>query len=131
MTVPIRELKGISPEVAAKLKAKGISNSQQLLNATTTTAERRDLAKSLGIEGAALTEMHNRADLARIKGIGAAYGDLLEEVGVDTVKELATRTPANLYARMSQVRTEKKLTTRMPTQAMIENWVSQAKELAG
>ena len=36
-------------------------------------------------------ELINRADLARVKGIGSIYANMLEVAGVDTVKELAQR----------------------------------------
>ena len=71
----------------------------------------------------------NRADLARVKGIGGEYADLLEAAGVDTVPELATRKPANLVAKLHEVNEEKKLVRKLPTENQVEGWVAQAKEL--
>ena len=39
---------------------------------------------------------HVENDLARIKGIGPKYAELLDSIGVDSVKELRHRNPANL-----------------------------------
>ena len=47
-----------------------------------------------------MLELVNRADLARIKGIGEVYSNLLENAGVDTVLELSKRVPANLHAKL-------------------------------
>jgi len=49
----------------------------------------------------------NRADLARVKGVGSEYADLLENSGVDTVPELAQRNPSNLYHKMIEVNEKK------------------------
>ncbi len=68
-------------------------------------------------------------DLYRIKGIGSEYSELLEASGVDTVKELKNRVPANLEKKMTEVNTQKKLTRRVPTLAMVTDWIEQAKKL--
>jgi len=65
----------------------------------------------------------------RIKGVGEEYSDLLEEAGVDTVVELATRNPDNLCAKIMEINNTKKLVRRPPTPANIKSWVEQAKTL--
>ena len=57
------------------------------------------------------------------------YSDLLEEAGVDTVVELATRKPENLHAKILEVNAAKKLVRRPPSAKMVADWVMQAKEL--
>jgi predicted flap endonuclease-1-like 5' DNA nuclease len=74
-------------------------------------------------------ELANRADLARVKGIGKVFSDLLENAGVDTVKELAQRRPDNLLAKLVEINTEKKYAKRTPTMSEVTNWVEQAKAL--
>ena len=64
---------------------------------------RKALASKLGIDERALLELGNRADLARIKGVGAVYSDLLEFAGVDTVAELAKRVPQISSPRSRQL----------------------------
>ena len=56
----------------------------------------------------------NRADLYRIKGVGAQYSDLLEKAGVDTVVELSKRVASNLYQKMVEVNLAKNLVNGMP-----------------
>lgn len=71
----------------------------------------------------------NRADLARIMGIGEEYADLLEVAGVDTVPELGQQNAENLYNKMVEVNAEKKLVRQVPAQSKVEDWVKQAKGL--
>jgi predicted flap endonuclease-1-like 5' DNA nuclease len=129
MRVATDKLRGITLDLASKLKAKGLGHSDQLLEAAKTPAARHDLAKAMGITDAGLLELANRADLARIKGIGKVFSDLLENAGVDTVKELSHRVPANLHAKLVEINNEKKLSGRQPTLEMVQDWIAQAKEL--
>jgi predicted flap endonuclease-1-like 5' DNA nuclease len=88
------------------------------------------LKESTGIDESKILRWVNMADLFRIKGIGEEYSDLLEAAGVDTVKELGTRKPDNLHAKLISVNTEKKLVRQLPTEKKVSNWVMQAKDLA-
>lgn len=129
MTTPVKELKGVTDTIVAKLKEKGCSNNEKLLDAGAAPAQRKELAAHCGCDPKEILELCNRADLARIKGISGVYSDLLENAGVDTVKELAKRRPDNLHAKILETNKADKLTERPPTAGMVENWVSQAKEL--
>jgi predicted flap endonuclease-1-like 5' DNA nuclease len=71
----------------------------------------------------------NLSDLYRIKGVGSEYSDLLEEAGVDTIVELSKRVAKNLFEKMVEVNTKKKLVRKLPTEAQVADWVDQAKKL--
>ncbi len=129
MSVPVSELKGMSPEMAQKLIAMGIKNNEQFLEAAKAPENRKQLAQQLGCETRPVLELANRADLSRVKGVAGTYSDLLEQAGVDTVKELATRRADNLHAKILEVNAERKITSRPPTADMVTAWVAQAKEL--
>ena len=129
MTISIGKLKGMSTELEAKLKERGIYNSDQLLEAARTPSGRQALAEQVGVESRAILELANRADLARVRGIGGVFSNLLEQAGVDTVKELATRRPDNLHAKLLEINAQKRLAGRAPTLDMVKDWVAQAKEL--
>lgn len=129
MAVKITKLKGMNDTLASALTAQGISNSDQLLEAATTPKQRRELAGRVSVETRAILELANRADLSRIKGVAGAYSDLLEQAGVDTVKELATRRPDNLHKKIVETNEASKATNKVPTQDMVSDWVAQAKEL--
>jgi hypothetical protein len=65
-----------------------------------------------------------------VKGIGEEYSDLLEASGVDTVKELRTRSAANLTEKMAEINQKKRLVRRLPTESMVTRWIADAKKLA-
>jgi predicted flap endonuclease-1-like 5' DNA nuclease len=100
-----------------------------LLEKGATKKGRSELAEQSGITEKLILKWTNHADLARVKGVGGEYAELLEAAGVDTVPELAQRKPENLLAKMTEVNEEKKLVRRLPTVAQVEGWVEQAKAL--
>jgi len=129
MAKAISEMRGMTSDIQAKLTAKGIKDSNQLLELVQKPADRKKLAAELGIESGVVLNLANRADLARVNGIGTVFSDLLEKAGVDTVKELATRKPENLLAKMTEVNDSEQVSKRLPLLADVQNWVAQAKEL--
>lgn len=124
----VQEIRGIEATLAEKLVSVGIKTSEEFLTTGKTPAGRKDLAIRMGVDQKELLESLNRADLARVKGIGQVYSNLLENAGVDTVAELAKRVPANLLAKLVE-HTQKGSARRAPTLTQVEDWVKQAKEL--
>jgi predicted flap endonuclease-1-like 5' DNA nuclease len=129
MALPTAQLRGITTDLASQLKERGLKDSEQFLAAVKTPKQRAELAKALAADEKAILELANRADLARIKGIGEVFADLLEQGGVDTVKELARRVPENLHATLIELNQAKKISGRQPTLDMVKDWVAQAKDL--
>ena len=127
MALAIGKLKGMTKEVESKLKALGLDDTDKLFNAVLTSQAREELAAQVGVPGEVILELANRADLARIKGIAGVYGDLLEEAGVDTVKELKGRKPDNLYSKLLEINAQKNLTPKPPTLKNVQTWVSLAR----
>lgn len=125
----IVDIEGIGPAFAAKLNGVGIRTTEALLEGACGAEERKQLAAATGIADSLILEWVNLADLFRIKGIGSEYSDLLEEAGVDTVVELATRVPDNLLAKMTEVNKTKNLVNKMPGLSQVKSWVAQAKKL--
>jgi len=125
----IIDIEGIGTAYKKKLKDAGIATTEKLLEVAATPKGRKELAEKTGIGDALILEWVNLADLFRIKGVGSEYSDLLEEAGVDTVVELAKRVPKNLYTKMVEINTAKKLVRKMPTEEQVGDWVDQAKKL--
>ena len=128
MALNVTELEGITPELAKQLKEAGLENSADFLAAASTTTDRKHLAEKFGVETRAILELANRADLARVRGVGKVYSDLLEYAGVDTVAELAHRNPENLFAKIQEVAAEHNV-SRIPRDDEVDSWVDQAKSL--
>lgn len=129
MTLSIKDIEDIGPNYKEKLAGAGIRTSDDLLKAGRTGKGRDELSKKTGISTKLLLEWVNLSDLARIRGVGEEYSDLLEEAGVDTVSELSRRVPEKLYQKILEINEQKKLVRRAPTETNVENWVHQAKKL--
>ena len=130
----IESIEGIGPANGKKLRATGIQSVNALLQAGGAKTGRKALAKETGIKESMILEWVNRADLMRIKGVSTQYSDLLEAAGVDTVKELRNRNPANLAAKMKEVNDAavakgSSIVRRPPSVSEVEKWVAQAKEM--
>ena len=125
----IMDIEGIGPKFAAKLSKAGIRSTNALLKQGATAKGRKEIATKIGVAHTLVLEWVNRADLYRIKGVGAQYSDLLENSGVDTVVELSKRDAENLYAKMVKVNTAKELVRLLPGLKLVKGWIKQAKKL--
>lgn len=125
----IQEIEGIGPVYAGKLAELGIETVEALLERGASSQGRKALVEATGISAKLILKWVNRADLARVKGVGEEYADLLEIAGVDTVPELAQRNPENLHQKMVEINEEKALVRRPPSLAAVQDWVAQAKTL--
>ena len=65
-------------------------------------------------------------DLQRITGIGSKWAALLETAGVETVRELARRNPANLHEKLLQVNEQAHVVDLVPSLEQITDWIVQA-----
>lgn len=129
MAYKIEEIEGIGSVYAEKLEAAGIKTTEQLLDACADKKGREAMAEKTGISEKLILKWTNHADLFRIKGVAGQFAELLEAAGVDTVKELRHRVPANLHAKLVEINEAKNLCNRVPAEAEIAKMVEQAKEL--
>lgn len=125
----LSETEGIGETYAAKLEAAGVASLEKLLEMGATKKGREALCEKCGVGETLILKWVNRADLARIKGIGSEFADLLEAAGVDSVPELAQRNAENLIAKLAEVNDAKQLTRRLPTSDQVSDWVEQARKL--
>jgi predicted flap endonuclease-1-like 5' DNA nuclease len=129
MSLHVSKLRGISNQVRNQLKRQGVTYTHQLLDAAGRRKSRRELATRSGIEEAVLLRLTCRADLARIKGVGAIFADMLELIGVDRVSSLAEHDPARLYQILHDLNAAERFARRAPTRDEVANWVTQARAL--
>jgi predicted flap endonuclease-1-like 5' DNA nuclease len=129
MSIVIHKLPGVDSTLEAKLKGLGIKDSEDLLRVCRSMSAINKLAVSAGLDPKELTRLVHRADLARIRGIGDAYTQLLEAVGVKTLSDLADRQPEDLRDQFNHVNGELKLVGRVPALAMVNGWVTKAQRL--
>lgn len=129
MSLHVSKLRGISFDVRAKLKRNGVTYTHQLLSAAGNSDKRQQFSETSGIEEMTLTRLTCRADLARIKGIGAIFADMLELLDVDRVTKLAGQDPAKLHDALYTLNAAERFARRAPTPEEVDDWVSQARSL--
>jgi len=125
----LKDIEGIGDAFAATLAGAGLTTTDDLLREAGSASGRRTLAGKVNLPESRILDWVNRADLMRIRGVGSEYSDLLEAAGVDTVRELGTRVPANLHARLVEVNDQRQLVRRAPTVTEVETWITEAKTL--
>lgn len=126
MSYSIEDIEGIGPEYGQKLRDVDIQTTDDLLRRCGEKKGREGVSTESGISEKHLLEWVNLADLMRINGVGEEFADLLEEAGVDTVKELATRNAENLAEKMAEINEQKNLTNRVPSAETVQKWVDEA-----
>ena len=125
----LADIEGVGAASAARLSSAGISTVEELLERGATRTGRDNIAESTGLSPKLILEWVNLADLMRIKGVGEEFSDLLEEAGVDTVAELATRSASNLYQKLAEINQAKNLVRQLPGEAVVTGWVTEAQSL--
>jgi len=125
----IDAIEGIGHRNATKLRKARVRTTEALLKTASTRTGRRRLAVRTKLPEKSILQWVNRADLMRVKGVGSEYSDLLEAAGVDTIKELRRRNPANLLDAMIDINQRRRLVRRLPTEAMVGGWVDAAKDI--
>lgn len=129
MSHSIADIEGIGSNHARQLKRLGIHTTGTLLDRCASRKGRRCLAEETGIAESYILKWTNMADLMRIRGVGEDYSELLEAAGVDTVKELKHRNPANLAAAMARANAERKMVRVPPGEKRVAGWIEQARTL--
>jgi predicted flap endonuclease-1-like 5' DNA nuclease len=129
MPYPICVVDGVSPGIAKKLLDAKIRTTAKLLRIASTPQGRKSLSKRTGLDAAMILRCANMADRMRIKGIGRESAELLEAAGVDTVRELRYRNPANLASRMKAATKNAKLARPLPSEKVLARWIDDARKL--
>ncbi len=129
MSYPITDIEGIDGEAAATLKSAGIRSTGRLLEAARTVKGRKALAVKTDFSEKQLLCWANVADRMRIRGISREYAELLQAAGVDTVKELRYRSPANLAKAMADANKKRKMVRLLPSEKVVCRWIESAQKL--
>jgi hypothetical protein len=129
MSYPITDIDGIEGEKAAILKSVRIRTTERLLEAARTVKGRKALAEKTGFAEKQLLCWANVADRMRIPGISKEYAELLQAAGVDTVKELRYRSPANLVRAMVEANKKRKMVRLLPSEKVVCRWIESAQKL--
>lgn len=127
--LPISKLRGVPVQLRVSLKVRRITTCDQLLSAAGRFENREALARAGGLAPEQLRDLVQLADMARISGIGAVFGLMLEELGVEDIRGLATRDPVLLHQQLREFNQRERLARRSPTPEEVADWVEQARRL--
>jgi predicted flap endonuclease-1-like 5' DNA nuclease len=130
MSHKVSEIKGLEPQAATKLQQMQIHTVDDLVKRTQTPQQRTELATRLGVVPSHLTDWVNRANLMRLKGVGTEMANLLEDCGVDSVKELQHRKADALATKLKDTNDTKHITHHSPSQDQVREWIEEARTLA-
>ena len=129
MRYPLTAISGLDGQAVAALKAAGIRSAGGLLESTRTATQRKQLAEKTGLDPKKLLCWANLADRMRVRGISKEYAELLSAAGVETVKDLKVRNPANLAKAMASANKARKLVRLLPSERVVTRWIASAKDL--
>lgn len=129
MSYPITNIVGVAGEVAAALKSAGIRSTGRLLAEARTVKMRKTLSGKTGVAERQILCWANVADRMRVRGVSKEYAELLQAAGVDTVRELKYRNPANLAKAMADANKKRRLVRVLPSEKVVSRWIDDAKKL--
>lgn len=127
--LPVSKLRGVPVTARAALKRVGINTCARLLEEAGKATARAKLAERTGLDPELLLRLVQRADMARINGIGAVFGMMLEDLGIREVGALARQDPVKLHAALKELNTRERYARRSPTPEEVADWVGQARVL--
>ncbi len=125
---PIIEIEGIGNKYAITMEKAGFANVEALIGLDRNRV--KDLAEKTKISEKLIDKWAEHADLMRIGGVGPEYSEVLNEIGIDSVKEFAQRNPKNTLDRIMTLDKEKPdVFRRPPSLKMVEEWIEEAKKI--
>jgi len=125
----IELIEGIGPIYGHRLRGNGILCVGDLLQKGATPRGRRELANHVGVSTNIIQKWVNQADFFRLRGVGTQYADLITSTGVETVIDLSTRSPKDLYQQLRTINLNKNLVRRTPPYRTLRRWIHHAKRL--
>ncbi|MGB0862120.1 MAG: DUF4332 domain-containing protein [Saprospiraceae bacterium] len=125
----IGSIEGIGPVFREKLENAGILTTETLLEKGASAEGRAALAASTEIEGKRIMTFVSRADFMRIKGVGRQFSELLQNVDIHTVDQLAAADATAINTAMTTVNDAKNLTKVVPSVKQIQGFIDVAKGL--
>ncbi len=102
--VRLERFSGIPDTIVKALQAQGITHSRHLFERAQNPQDRVELARQAGIPLAVLMELLCLSDLVRLYGFGPVFARMVYDVGIRTVEEILSYSPAEvieIYERES------------------------------
>jgi len=122
----VEEVEGIGPNYGKKLRAMGISNTEQLLNQCRNIDGCVTVAEQVGIEDFVIRKWASMSDLMRLNGIEGQFSELMVYAGIDSVQDLGKQNASALHSRLSISNQEQHRVESIPDEASLELMINQA-----
>lgn len=122
------DIEGIGIKYARTLGKVGLTKVEDLLPLT--TKSKKEISTKTKISTKMIDKWQEHADLMRIIGIGPEYSDALNQMGIDSVKELAKRVPQSTLDKLTEFDKKKpNVIRKIPELADVKDWIAQAKKI--
>jgi len=128
LTMNVIDIEGIGPKYAKSLKKANITTLEDLMKLT--KAEIKKAAVKTKLSTKMIDKWQEHANLMRIDGIGPEFSDALNQIGIDSIKEFAKRTPQIILDKLKELdKSKPNVIRKIPTLADIKKWIAQAKKI--
>ena len=117
-------LRGISPDDVARLRARGIRHTNQLLHRTSLGIDRERLSKKTGISTDRLFEFVNQCTLLEVSGMDH-FLPVIRRLGIESMGDLRAQDARVLHGKV----VEAAGLAGAPTLSDVQYWISQATAL--
>jgi transposase-like protein len=126
----IQHIEGIGPKFAEILKEMGIATTQELVTKLHKHHDKLDqVAKALQIQPETLSSWISMADLIQLPGVDGQAAELMQTVGIASVKELAITNANSLHNEMMNFNTKSPIAPEVPSAESLTIWSKIAKQL--
>lgn len=125
-------IRGVSEDHERRLNQSSIYTVSDLLAAGTRARSQVELAAVLGIERTRLAQWLTRAELMTLKGVGGPQAEILHELGISRLEQLARTDPEELAKRYNDAVARSDDRGVKPIEAgQVKAWVSAARAFSG
>ena len=125
MNYKMMDLKGIDQDLVAKLNEAGVSTTSDMMRVWLDRDRRSQVAAHSGLTEEQFQRMVSMARMARMRGVGPKYAELLVSAGVIGKKSLSKHTPETLVKRLAEVQQLQNIKGPMPTPTEVDAWFSE------
>jgi hypothetical protein len=117
-------LRGISDDDVARLRARGIRHTNQLLHRTSLAIDRNRLSKKTGITTDRLFEFVNQCTLLEVSGMNH-FLPIVRRLGIESMRDLRAQDPRVLHVKV----VDAVGLAGAPSFSDVQYWISQATAL--
>ena len=120
----------VSSDLADKLTADKIVNTEDLFSILMTKAGREGFAKKYAMPVAEVEKLGRKLELMQIVGVGPKAAALLQLAGITSLKALTESKAEDLLEVLLRVNREYSITGVQPDLTVVRDWIEKSKKIA-